>query len=97
MSRRGKNAPLHPRGASTRFEKTELPKEPNLLLNPHSPVKIQQIHATAQKHVLTVVDDFRVFSAHGPRSRAATRKSAAFKQLYLATRAGKRHCTRKPR
>ena len=55
--------------------------EADLVLDAQPPVKIEQIDAAAQQHVLAVVDHLGVFAADRPGSGAAAEEAAGFVKI----------------
>src|SRR5262244_312489 len=96
----GRRQPATPKDAelAARLDKVELAVEANPLPHPEPLVKIQQVDAAAQQHVLAIVDRLaavRVTAGNRVGGGAAAQEWTRLKQVDLPARAAKRGRGRK--
>src|SRR5262249_38632605 len=84
MQRRRQPSALEYGNPAARFEEIELAIETNPLADSKPLVEVEQVHATAQNHMLAIVDDFGDFAiaaAGRIGRRASAQEGTRFEQL----------------
>ncbi len=90
VQRRGQSAGFQDRRSAARLDEVKPLVKLNPVRDAQAPVKIHQIDAAAQQHVLAIVDDFGTFAGYRVGSGAAAQESAGFEKIDLESRLAQR-------